>query len=105
MLFALITAILHVQAAEPSEICGQVSIQSDEPIELTVTEKELICDTLGPEPWSDVPNQQKKFFLRNFLKSRGFYFPQFNVNDGVLNVQAGQPSLIDTIKLDPNPIG
>lgn len=83
----------HFSIAEYAPYCGHVWLQRAFKLRLGEMEKRLTCgdpqtDAIGI-PWTDVPANQARYFLRSFLQSRGFHNPDFTILNGLLFVRPG----------------
>jgi hypothetical protein len=62
---------------------------SGERIELTETERKLVCGNPADPTWRHVPPTQAAFHLRGFLQERGFLRPEIATEGGRLFVRVG----------------
>lgn len=81
------------------QVCEGLKLSSPTPLDFSKTEKELLCDELGPKAWSSVPLKQREYFLKNFLQSRGYYYPEFSANEETLQVDTMNQSLIRKVEI------
>ncbi|WP_159455194.1 BamA/TamA family outer membrane protein [Pseudobacteriovorax antillogorgiicola] len=105
ILLMVLLATTASYSAEPTltrMVCPGISIKSKLEIELTVTEKELVCDTKGPEAWRKTSLMQKEYFLTNFLQTRGYYNPKFVSKNGAMLVDFQEIASIDEVELVNN---
>jgi translocation and assembly module TamA len=61
---------------EATELCRSWTLKGTLKPGLTDTERHLVCGT-RQGAWSDIPFQQAKFNLTNFLQARGYHHPVF----------------------------
>jgi hypothetical protein len=62
---------------------------SGERVELTETERKLVCGNPADPTWQHVPPTQAAFHLRGFLQERGFLRPEISTEGGRLFVRVG----------------
>ena len=89
-------------------LCPTVQIDQVHELNLTEMEHRLVC---GDDPkmgaqgaaWSQVPPSQARLQLKSFLQARGFNRPQFQIENGILNVVVGTPTVVTEIILHDAP--
>lgn len=107
LLLALVAIMLSQQAQaqidaemELVELCPGILLEAAEPFELTEPERILVCRGVGREPYQDVPWNQQRFFLRNFLNDRGFFRFQVDRDQkGQVHIKLGRRSVIRDVTL------
>ena len=80
-------------------ICnGRVVIHSKERIKFSKNEKPLLCGDEDMKEWDNVPMAQTEMTMKEFLKGRGFYNPQFTLEEGKLHIQTGKSYNVKEVK-------
>ena len=78
--------------ASSKEICPTIVMHDGEDINLTETEKNLICGDPDLESYQNIPSYQASYLLTGFLQSRSYLQPTFETKNKVLNVYVGKKS-------------
>jgi hypothetical protein len=88
---ALLGALPPASAAVEIPCPGVVLDHGDsgERVELTETERKLVCGNPADPTWRHVPPTQAAFHLRGFLQERGFLRPEISTEGGRLFVRVG----------------
>lgn len=76
--------------ADQEYLCSNLSLEGDHIPSFNSTEKKLLCGDQSTDAWRVIPQNQRIYFLRNFLQDRGFFFPKFQIQSDQLMVQVGQ---------------
>lgn len=93
--FFLLTVL---PAFAKDELCSGVVIH-DEKLDLSDTEKRLVCGDKKLRPYKNIPAYEAKFFFQGFLQSRGYLSPEFEIEKDVLHVYPGEKSEVDKISV------
>ncbi len=68
--------------------CPQITFNKQ--IDLSETERNLICGNPKQKAWKNVPLAQAQGFVTSFLESRGRLSPSFKIKKGTLHVDIGK---------------
>ncbi|MCB1214015.1 MAG: BamA/TamA family outer membrane protein [Deltaproteobacteria bacterium] len=87
------------------KICenSQIFWKEKNQIKLNSLEKKLICGDPKVEAWSEIPFNQAKYHLSNFLQARAYHQPTFQIKNGKLQVNPGKKTLSRKIILEGAP--
>jgi outer membrane translocation and assembly module TamA len=58
-------------------------------VDLSDTEKKLVCGDPSNEAWDNIPLSQATFNLKNFFQDRAYYHPEFSEDQGKILVNVG----------------
>lgn len=107
IIFTLSMLNFTVQARSiETRVCDSLIIEGRERISFSNSEIRLLCGDPKVKDWRVIPHSQTLFHLRTFLQSRGFYaITPSNLQDSVLRVSLGEPTLISSITLIDIPAG
>lgn len=94
----LTSLLISVSVFSKEKICRHVFIHGGE-IDLTDTEKQLICGDKKVEAYKDIPNYQASFYLTGFLQSRGYLQPRFETEDDILHAHIGEKTYVKKVKV------
>lgn len=94
----LLSLILPFSAFSKDKVCSHVYIHGDE-IDLTDTEKQLVCGDKKVDAYKDIPTYQASFYLTGFLQSRGYLQPEFKTENDVLHTYVGKKTYVKKIKV------
>ncbi|MBC7537442.1 MAG: BamA/TamA family outer membrane protein [Bacteriovorax sp.] len=72
-------------------------MHSPEKIQLTDTEKQLVCGDPDEEAYRVIPSYQAKYSFDGFLQSRGFSSPKYIFNKDLLEVYTGNKSYLTSV--------
>lgn len=72
------------------ELCAGVVIHDVQKLNLTDTEKRLVCGDKEVNAYKKIPAYQASFFITSFLQSRGYLRPTFEIIDQTLHVHVGK---------------
>jgi translocation and assembly module TamA len=84
-LFILITLASCASTPKSAQICPKIFIHSDEEIELSDTERRLICGDQDEKAYTLIPSYQASYLLTGFFQSRGYSQPRFEYEGDVLH--------------------
>ncbi|MBY0414495.1 MAG: BamA/TamA family outer membrane protein [Bdellovibrionales bacterium] len=82
---------------EIDQICPNVFIHSKEKLELSETEKRLICGDSEVEAYKVIPSYQASYLLTGFLQSRGYSQPRFFYEGEVLHAYSENISHVNDV--------
>lgn len=95
LLLSLASALAAAPAVGAGErLCPGIRFAGEEQIDLTRTEKRLVCGYAESDGWRSVPLNQARHFLSAFLQVRGYHRPVFDRESGDLLVDPGPRTLI-----------
>lgn len=97
-----VSAPRRAHAFEITELCG-IRITAPEKIHFSATESKWLCGEPGSPAWREIPVNQRKISLTNFLQSRGYQKPDFRVEEGALSVDAGEKSSVRKFTVEGAP--
>lgn len=97
MLLVFFIFFLSISPAVAKEnLCSGVVIHNDK-LNLSDTEKRLVCGDEKLKPYKNIPPYEARFFFQGFLQSRGYLSPEFKIEDEVLHVYPGEKSEVERI--------
>lgn len=98
-LLLLVTTCIFLHACADKVICdGRVVIHSKNKIKFSKNEKPLLCGDENIKAWKDVPMAQTELTMKEFLKGRGYYDPQFKL------IEKDDPKFIKDDSTDSNKV-
>ena len=97
------TASPAVSGASVRTICPGYRIDSEHLIRLSSNEKKLVCGDSGADSWKEIPPFQAKHFLRVFLQQRGYSYPEFVEEDGVITILPGPRAFVKRVEVEGDP--
>lgn len=103
VILALFISIPALVSAGTYEVCQHYRIEAPRPITFSANEKKLICGDPDAASWEDIPEFQAKYFIKTFLQDRGYFFPTFSEEDGVIIVHPGEQSRIVRVDVEGSP--
>lgn len=101
---AAVALLLLARAAGAAELCPGVVVE-DGTLDLSPTEKRLVCGDPESEGWRTVPRRQAEGFLRAFLQTRARHAPRFTRRDGDLVVRPGPQTRVSALSGRDLPLG
>lgn len=104
MRVAAVALCLLARAAVAAELCPGVAVE-DGSLDLTPTERRLVCGDPESEGWKTVPRRQAEGFLRAFLQARARHAPRFEERGGVLVVSPGPQTRVSALGGRDLPVG
>jgi translocation and assembly module TamA len=96
-LLAIVLALPAAAHASVRPICPGYRIDAKEIVKFNANEKKLICGDPDAVSWQNIPRFQAEYFLRTFLQTRGYFFPEFREEDGIVTVVAGTRTYVTKI--------
>jgi outer membrane translocation and assembly module TamA len=97
------------EAAAYEQLCGELYVTKQNDLTFGTMERRLVCgdDSGGSigHPWSDIPPNQKAYFLKGFLQTRGYHHPEFFQDGGRLYLKLGSLSRFKNLVLLGGPEG
>lgn len=89
---------------ESKVICADKIFWSGEKtFSLSAIEKTLLCGEPKVEAYSEIPFNQARYFLQNFLQNRGYHQPEFHLVNDTLLVNPGNATLSTKINVSGEP--
>lgn len=86
-------------ALAETKVCDRLIIHGDDKnIELSETEKKLVCGDPKNAAYKNIPSYQASYFLTGFFQSRGYLRPSFETKDNVLHAHTGD--LVELTKVE-----
>lgn len=96
-IFTFMSLFLFNMAWAKVEICPEVIVHGDDDIELSDTERRMVCGDPKLDAYREIPAYQAQYFFRGFLQSRGYLNPEFNIEDKLLHVHVGKKAHLKKI--------
>lgn len=90
---------------EKKLLCKQIFITSHDDIELTSSEKKLICGDDKNKAWEMIPINQASYFLKRALEARGYWRYKFDITEGQANVYTHYKTAFSQLSVDNDPVG
>lgn len=97
-LFFLLTSPRSAVAIERTQLC-EITIEGEEEIKFSSTEKKWLCGTSKIDGWSQIPLNQKALFLKSFLQSRGYHKSEINLSVEGVKVLLGPKSYLQELEV------
>ncbi len=93
--------------ATPSTLICKNHVQFKNPNRIGFNDNERIflCGDLKVESWKEIPLSQSEFTLKNFLRQRAFYKPNFTYADEILTVDEGPQTFAEELVYSGEPPG
>lgn len=85
-------------------LCPGVEILNSS-VHFSEEERRLICGDPAQTAWKNIPDNQRFFYLRNFLQARGFFHPSFTPNGTDLKVDPGSQTRVSQLRAVGAPVG
>jgi translocation and assembly module TamA len=85
-------------ASATEQLCPTIMLDGPD-IELSATEKRLVCGDQQLEAYKEIPSYEASYILTGFLQSRGYLKPTFELVNNVLNVKIGKKSFVKKIRV------
>lgn len=79
------------------QLCEKITLHSPDKIELTDTEKQLVCGDPEVEAYRVIPSYQAKYLFDGFLQSRGYSHPKYISDKDLLSVYTEDKSYLTTV--------
>ena len=98
--------ILHLfGCASPSQkICStHVQFKNPNRIDFNDNERIFLCGDSKVDSWKNIPPSQSEFTLKNFLRQRAYYHPDFTFQNEVLTVDEGPQTLAEHLFFEGAP--
>ena len=102
-LLAILVVLPRAAQAFEYEICPGYKVISKKVIRFNANEKKLICGDPKAISWSKIPRFEAEYFIKTFMQDRGYFFPEFTEEAGVITVHPGELSHIKNIDVKGNP--
>ncbi|MFP5385537.1 MAG: autotransporter assembly complex protein TamA [Bacteriovoracia bacterium] len=96
LLVAILLFTFTLPALAKEKLCSGVFIYGAD-LNLTATEKRMICGDEKLRPYQDIPAYEARFFFKGFLQSRGYLNPEFEIRNEELHVHAGKKKEVKQI--------
>jgi len=74
-----------------------------EKVRFAELEKPLICGDTRVQAWSDIPLNQRKYSVGNFLQERGYHHPDFKIEGDALIVSTGERTRAKSVSVTGAP--
>jgi len=93
--------------ASPKLVVCEKRVRFAEPnkIEFNDNEKLLLCGDVSKESWTEIPPAQAEYMLRDLLKQRGYYSPNFSYRNDMLTVDPGPLKRVSSLTFKGEPTG
>jgi translocation and assembly module TamA len=91
--------LMRVASAE-IKICPEVIVHGDDDIDLSDTEKRMVCGDPKLDAYKNIPAYQAEFFFRGFLQSRGYLNPHFEIDGETLHVHVGKTANLKDLEVE-----
>lgn len=88
--FLMIFLFLFSPWSRADELCPGVKIKHLDRLDLTDTEKQLLCGDKNSEAYKFIPPYEAAFILTGMLQSRGYLKPHFKVTETSLDADIGK---------------
>jgi outer membrane translocation and assembly module TamA len=97
------------EAREYQQVCAGFFVTDQDELDLGTMERRLVCgdDGGGPigRPWSEIPPNERAYFLKGFLQTRGYHQPEFVQDGDRLYLKLGPLSRLANLRLLGGPEG
>ncbi len=84
-------------------LCNGYRIDSEKIIKFNANERKLICGDPDTESWKEIPRFQAEYFIRTFLQQRGYFYPEFQEEDGTVTIVPGRQTHVTKIDVEGSP--
>ncbi len=95
----LLLFTLFCCSSRPQKVCDRL-VLSGEHIAFSDSEKKLLCGDPSNPAWNQIPRQQVSFHLKTFLLERGYFDPQVNDENEIMQVTLGPRVDIERIEVE-----
>lgn len=102
-LLTLLVAFPFKAKALEREICPGYKVISEKRIKFNANEKKLICGDASAVSWSKIPRFEAEYFIKTFLQDRGYFFPEFSEEEGVVIINPGEQAHVKNIAVQGSP--
>lgn len=99
VLLYLLLLFLLCPVFAKEEVCSEVVIHGKDKINLSDTEKRLVCGDKEQSSYQKIPPYQATYFMTGFLQSRGYLRPKFKTIDGILHVYIGKKAYLKKVRV------
>lgn len=94
----------EVSAGEEWEIvCPRLRVSPAGELEISETERLLVCGDPKNVSWSNIPDSQARFHLSTFLQDRGYFFPEFSSSPERLDAKLGEKTKVRIFEIKNAP--
>jgi translocation and assembly module TamA len=102
---AVLAVLMASQAAQAyvRPLCNGYRIDSPRIITFNANERKLVCGDPAAEAWQEIPRFQAEYFIRIFLQGRGYFYPEFREEDGVVTIVPGERTRVNEIVVEGSP--
>ncbi len=99
LILTFISFLLVGAAQAEIKICSEVVVHGDDDIDLTETEKRMVCGDPELNAYKNIPAYQARFFFQGFLQSRGYLNPHFEIEGETLHVHVGKVAYLKKLEV------
>lgn len=90
--------LTHAYAAK-DKICSRVIVHGTNDLDLSETEKRLVCGDKKVVAYQDIPPYQASYSMTGFLQARSYLQPRFETVGEVLHVYIGKKARLKKIRI------
>lgn len=103
IVLAIFIVDAHIVEAKSIRPCSHITFEIDKKLKFTEAEARLMCGDSSLAPWASIPRSQARYFIKNFLETRGYYYPTFEDTKDQLIVNVGPLTLVEEFQVEGAP--